>query len=721
MAQVVIDPGDWILSVDSLGRFHADLPGAGTYRLRALAPMHETSGWLLVTATDEEPLARAELSLEPQAYRVPTVEIYGERIRPDPPQAPSRLILAREIRRAPGGFQDPLRALQESRSIETRNDLGTLLSIRGGEPDQVLFLMDGFDAYNPYRMRIVLGGGLSLANPDIVESVELYAGGFSARYGNRTSGVIHLRTREGNRHSFRSRQTLSLIAASTALEGPLPGGRGSWILGLRRTYYDLILRPPKGEGTQYPYLQEAQGRLDWDPALGHRLIARFALGDEGIDYIFPGEAGEQGADTRGSSGSSGFSIEHACDLREGLRAISKGSLLTDRTRVRIQGTDDRVSYAAARTRALRISASHEWEVDAAPHVLRIGASWDRYRSRVGWDAEADAAPSLNPTPASLDMDDLLAYRAAWAEDVVGFGRDWFLSLGLRIEDASGPSPIQVSPRVALRGRIKGPLGFRVGAGQFLQYPDGIQSFSREAPLSIRPLSAYPPERAALASAGLNATWRRIDWTLETYTRDTRDLLVPADRVAYTAISEGRALARGIEAEIGLRPLPRRGGDRRWIDDLEATLAHAWIDSRFRGGVYDRWTRVSAEREQSFLARARFPARAGWTLSFVLRVASGAPYTPLRARFTRWDSDGDPVHVPVWGDPFSEKMSSYGRLDGRVEREISIFGRSGSIFLEVLNMTARKNSVSMIWNRDLDRRRPVRGLPLLPFIGMTVAG
>ncbi len=720
-AQVIVDEARELVRVDSAGRFRVVLPGPGVYRLRASAPLHETSTWAAVTLSATAPLARADMELEPQTYNVPTVEIYGERLRPDPPQAPSRLLLASDIRRAPGGFQDPLRALQESRSIESRNDLGTLLTMRGGEPDQILFLMDGFDIYNPYRMRIVLGGGLSLANPDLVEAVELYAGGFSARYGNRATGMIQIKTREGNRQGFRSRQTLSLIAASSAFEGPLAGGRGSWILGARRTYYDLIIRPPKGQGTQYPYLQELQGRLDWDLSRGQRLTLRAAAGDEGVDVLFQGEGAEQDADTDGSSTTANVSLEHAAKIGAATLSTSRVAFLADRTRLHVMGTEDFATYANARTRALRFSSSHEWEWKAPPHLARVGAALDQYDSMVDWSADSDPAPNINPTPSSLEIDGGLTYRAGWIEDVVALRESWFLSLGIRFEDASGPSPLQASPRVALRGQLPGPVRFRIGAGQFLQYPDGIQSFSREAPLAITSFAALRPERANLASFGLSGGWRRLDWDVEAYTRDTRDLLVPAERETYAAADVGRALARGVEAEIGLRPAPRNGGTRHWHDDLELHLAHAVIDSRFRGGIYDRWTTVSAEREQSFLARTRFPVTSRMQLSFVLRLASGAPYTPLLARVAQWNERGEIVYRAIWGDPFAARSSAYGRLDVRLERSVVMWGRRGAAFFEVMNLTNRRNTLSIQWNRNLDRRRPLRGMPILPFVGLSIWG
>lgn len=718
-ATVFLDEAREAARADTAGRFRIELPESGTFRIRASAPQYEASPWRVVVVTDAAPSPQVQIDLDAQTYRVPTVEIYGERFRPDLPQAPTRRMLASDIRRAPGGFQDPLRAIQESRSIESRNDLGTLLTIRGGEPDQILFLSDGVDIYNPYRMRIVLGGGVSLANPDVVESVELYAGGYSARYGNRTSGVIHLKTREGNRLSFRSRATLSLIAASGAIEGPIAGGHGSWLIGGRRTYYDLFIHPPKGEGTQYPFLGEIQGRVDYDMTPSQRLTARASTSDEGVNVIWKGGEDSQDSETRASSRTSTGSLEHTLRINGDLQAMTRVSILTDRSRLFLFGVQDSATFADAHSEAWRLGAAHEWELAAPPHLTRFGLVLDRYQSTVDWSADSDASPTLNPVPDSLNIDDALTYGAAYAEDVVAIRDRWYLSLGVRLEDASGPTPIQASPRASLRGELPRGIRLRIGAGEFLQYADGIQAFSREVPLGLKSLSALPPERAGLVSVGLDGGYKRLTWSVEGYARDTRDLLVPLDRTTYRAEASGRAVARGLETEIGLQSIPKGSRDGIWHEGFEARLSHAWIDSRFRGGIFDDWTPTGAERVHSFLGRMAFPLSGSVQFSAVLRLASGAPTTPLLARVAHWDREGHATYMPVWGEAFSARTPAYQRLDLRVDREVMIFGRRGLVFLEVMNATNEKNSQSYQWNSELSHRYPVTGMPILPFLGLSV--
>jgi hypothetical protein len=402
-----------------------------------------------------------------------------------------------------------------------------------------------------------------------------------------------------------------------------------------------------------------------------------------------------------------------------LQLHTRLAILADRNQIDLLGIKGESIYADAVMKALRFTSSHEWEIDAPPHAVRFGVAWDRYWSEVDWQSDTDAAPSLNPTPESLRIDDHLTYRAFYLEDIIALERKWFLSAGARLEDATGASPLQVSPRLALRGELPGSFRFRVGTGQFLQYPDGAQSFSRETYLAIESLSELPPERATLVGLALGRDWGRFGCDVEMYTRDTRDLLLPEDRETYTARATGRAYAKGLETELRLNPLPRDGHIRSWYERLELHLSHAWSKSHFKGEVYESWTPVATDREHSFLGRLRVPISSSVRFSCVLRLASGSPYTPLLGRVAWWDTTNQVHYRGIWGDPYSARASAYGRLDLRLDREVQLFGRRGRLFLEILNVTNRANTLSTVWDEDLEKRSPVRGLPLLPFIGLSM--
>lgn len=133
-----------------------------------------------------------------------------------------------------GGESDVFRSLQLLPGILTSSQLSSGLFVRGGSPDQNLVLLDGNTVYNPTH----LFGFISTFNTDAIKDVELIKGGFSAEYGGRLSAVLNITQKDGNRNKIEGLGSIGMITSRLALEGPL--GNGSWFIGGRRTYFELV-------------------------------------------------------------------------------------------------------------------------------------------------------------------------------------------------------------------------------------------------------------------------------------------------------------------------------------------------------------------------------------------------------------------------------------------------------------------------------------------------
>ncbi|MBN1637699.1 MAG: TonB-dependent receptor, partial [Ignavibacteriales bacterium] len=128
---------------------------------------------------------------------------------------------------------DLLRTLQTLPGITALSDFSSALYVRGGTPDQNLYMIDGTDVYNPEHAF----GIFSTFNTYAIKKVEISKGGFSADYGGRLSSVIDVTNIDGNRNKFQGVANVSLLSASTTLQIPL-GDFGSISGSLRRTYID---------------------------------------------------------------------------------------------------------------------------------------------------------------------------------------------------------------------------------------------------------------------------------------------------------------------------------------------------------------------------------------------------------------------------------------------------------------------------------------------------
>jgi outer membrane receptor protein involved in Fe transport len=132
------------------------------------------------------------------------------------------------------GEADVFRALQMLPSVAGAGNGGASLSVRGGKPDQNLVLLDGINVYYVDHFF----GLFSAFNTDALKDIQLYAGGYPARYGGRISSVIDLTGKAGDERRFRASGGASLLSARGVVEVPL--GRGSLLLSGRRSYTDVI-------------------------------------------------------------------------------------------------------------------------------------------------------------------------------------------------------------------------------------------------------------------------------------------------------------------------------------------------------------------------------------------------------------------------------------------------------------------------------------------------
>ena len=179
-----------------------------------------------------------KINLVPKAYRIGEVLVTADSLsmaerafkRPI-----STLELSQSQVNAIPKFIEPdlLRALESLPGITPISDFSSALYVRGGTPDQNLYLIDGAEIYEPEHAF----GIFSTFNTDAIKRVMVSKGGFGAQYGDRLSSVIDVTELDGNTKKFEANANISLIAASATVQLPV-WSFGSIAGSFRRTYID---------------------------------------------------------------------------------------------------------------------------------------------------------------------------------------------------------------------------------------------------------------------------------------------------------------------------------------------------------------------------------------------------------------------------------------------------------------------------------------------------
>ena len=182
------------------------------------------------------------------------------------------------------GETDILKTLQLLPGVQSGTEGMSGVYVRGGGPDENLFLLDGVSLYNVNH----LGGFFSAFNSSAVKNVTLYKGSFPARFGGRLSSVLDITTNNGNDKEIHGDISVGLIAAKLSVEGPIIKEKTTFSFSMRRTYGDLLVQPLLGLASA---LEEEKIRAgyyfyDLNAKVTHklndksRLYASYYMGDD---------------------------------------------------------------------------------------------------------------------------------------------------------------------------------------------------------------------------------------------------------------------------------------------------------------------------------------------------------------------------------------------------------------------------------------------------------
>ncbi len=146
-------------------------------------------------------------------------------------------ITAQELQVLPQGVEeDVFRSLQYLPGVQSTGDVSARYYVRGSPSNENLVLVNGITIYNPFHAF----GIFSVIDPDIINTVEFYKGGFTAEYGNRLSSVLNIITKDGNKNQFSAEASSSFLTGKALVEGPIP--YGSFIVSARKSFSTQILK-----------------------------------------------------------------------------------------------------------------------------------------------------------------------------------------------------------------------------------------------------------------------------------------------------------------------------------------------------------------------------------------------------------------------------------------------------------------------------------------------
>lgn len=135
------------------------------------------------------------------------------------------------------GEPDVLRSLYQLPGVKNVADIPNGILVRGGNPGENLFLLDGNPVFNPMHLL----GSLPIVNKTALKNMYVYKSNFPARFGGGLSSVMDVNTKDGNMKKWKGEINAGVLAGSFTIEGPLKKDRTAMMLSFRHSWVNPFL------------------------------------------------------------------------------------------------------------------------------------------------------------------------------------------------------------------------------------------------------------------------------------------------------------------------------------------------------------------------------------------------------------------------------------------------------------------------------------------------
>ncbi|UCE07909.1 MAG: TonB-dependent receptor plug domain-containing protein, partial [bacterium] len=628
------------------------------------------------------------------------------------PEVSSQMLQRRELTGVSGAFEDVTRTVQTLPGVVSQADFSGRMYVRGGRPDENIVLLDRTFIYEPYH----LGGMVSIFNPDLIDRVEFYAGGFPASYGNAMSSILMVTNQKGKKEDLTGKFSLSFLSTNAHIGGPFPHRRGSWFLSARRTYHDKLMKAIGAfENYIFPNFYDLQLILFYP--LGENHLISFSGLHTGDRMKLEYDDSIRG-DTPADSGDFDWNNQMTIATFDWKWIISPKTF----THTTFSYSEQPFKYKTfglhpqwiefyARNWDFREDATllniNNHKIETGLYLHRSDVVQKMYFNKSYWllFAGENKNTSLRIADDSMrvvmDNKRLYNYAGIYLQDQWElFPPILSLNVGLRWEYFNVSQQMVWSPRLNFSLSIDDKSVLKGAWGYYRQFP--------KDPVQMDENNGNPRLKAQHAKHYIlgieRQIYRNVLTRIELYYKDFHKLIVKDTITNYSNTGTGKSYG----AEIFLQ--------KRVSGKVDGWISYSHSFSKRKDQPQGVEYYPMQDQRHTISAVINLHPHPNWDLSFKWLVYSGRPYTPLDSVIYISETNG---YLPIEGSINSQRLPSYQRLDIRVDYWFRWGAIPFSLYFEVLNVYNHKNIYDYIWNKDYSQRDVSYQFPLLPTFGMSV--
>jgi outer membrane receptor for ferrienterochelin and colicin len=662
---------------------------------------------------------------------------------------------------------DVLRSVQMLPGVAVNNEFSSKFNVRGGSPDENLILVNGTQVYEPYHVKEARNASIGIFNVDMIRKMDLITGGFSARYGDKMSSVVNIEYREGDRNNFKGQASLSITDLIGLAEGPL-GKNGSFIIGVRQSYFQFILNMLNVEESIHPSFYDVQGVLAYNLAPQNKLTFKFIhagdnfFSDPELNFHGPylsnsnfnGISGKL-TQTTNDSASSQAKYYSTMVALQSTNVISSNALLKSEISFYDQRENEhagKINYYRDDFKANNINAFYQnlsydlYQNDLSIRTLEINSSYDLQLSSFYWLKTGLSyqhifynSNFINSTTYTeitnkyyypdtsynfkyyyqsgnkIDSINAQSYKTAgYIENIFSLGDKIIFNIGGRFDYFDLNKDLTFSPRINCSYNIIPSLTIRGAWGYYYQSP-----IYQQIAYSTSSDSNTQSERAIHYVLGIeynlisnfnNQNFLKIK--VEGYHKVYDNLISSAissdGYISYSRKNDAIGRTSGIDFLIMYSVSSFSG----WISYTILSAEQKLLNDDY--GYFPRNT----DQRNTLAVFAGVNLGKGWEVSARVVYGSGFAYTPSKAGYDE--------RAGVWywdqADPNSAYLPPYKRIDFRTSKNFNLFGLSSSAFIDISNIFNYKNIQSYQYTftgNGKPRIKEITLWPILPTLGLVI--
>ncbi|OGU54815.1 MAG: hypothetical protein A2V66_06940 [Ignavibacteria bacterium RBG_13_36_8] len=643
----------------------------------------------------ENRITHLDIELSQTGVELQTIEKVGEKImETNATDIGLQRIAIRELEALPKGVEtDLFRSLQYMPGVRTTSDVSARYYVRGSASNQNLVLLEGATVYNPFHAM----GLFSAIDPEIINNVEFYKGGFSAEYGGRISSVLSVLPKEGNKNNFGGSVSMSMLTSKALIEGPIPNG--SFVISARKSYSTAILDKffnNRNAPIDFYDVFFKANYADLDTT-GSKFTVFGFLTNDNIKYDDPLKS-----DYKWNNNLFGLKWFYVGDsplyIQLGVSMSNfKGEVIPNRSKAKPQ---------LNKIGDVTVNADFNYIFDTKDEVL-VGLEIKEVNTEMHVENSRGAVSDIGANGTNLSF--FAKYKFLRYEN---FGVDIGARLLLTRLSAGGGNNNPFEPRVSLTYRILPQIALKAAYGVYQQdlttLTDESEVISLFEPWIIVP-EYLDPSRATHYSVGVELNpLENVSLEIEGYYKEIDNLLAINQNKIYSTDPD---LVAGTGESYGLEIMAKFDPS---IFRFSAAYTLAWAYKEVEGWLY--YPRYDSRHTLNLSFEVNLGA--GWQASLLWNYSSGLPFTQLVGYYDKlyFDDPNDPSNLvdparpyALLGDLNLGRLPDYHRLDFTVSKKFPLFFMDCDFSFSMLNIYDRAN----IFYFDRKTGERVNSLPFLP--------